>query len=82
MEERIPQTIREVDTIYCCVSVDRFAFTPRIIGGVMIPANMERACWKPSNAAKSRGISSFSPKNGAALLDFFMNGRFGLKRKA
>lgn len=44
MEERKPQTINEVDTRYRCTSGGRFAEPERIMGGVMTPASMERAC--------------------------------------
>jgi hypothetical protein len=41
-----------------------------IIGGMMIPANMESACWKPRTNAKTMGILPFSPKKGAARRAF------------
>ncbi len=48
----------------------------------MIPANMDKACWKPSKRAKKTGMGSLRPKKGAAFLDCFMKGRFGLNKKA
>ena len=48
----------------------------------MIPANMDKACWKPNSRARTTGMLSLRPKKGAALFDFFMNGRFGLNKKA
>ena len=53
-----------------------------LIGGVIMPANMARECWKPRSRASTNGILSLSPKNGEARVGFFMNGRFGLKRNA
>jgi len=82
--DKIPDTIRAVDTRYCVCSGARL--TPplplRMMGGVMIPANMARACWKPSSRARNTGILSLRPKNGEAWSGFLMNGRLGLKRKA
>jgi hypothetical protein len=52
------------------------------MGGVITPANILSACWKPSSAARRRGIESLRPKKGAGLVDFVINGRFGLKRNA
>jgi hypothetical protein len=52
----------------------------RIMGGVMIPANIDNACWKPSRRARKTGMLSFNPKKGAALLSFFMKGILGLNR--
>ena len=40
----MPQTIRDVLTRYDCRSDGKFADDERMIGGVMIPASMERAC--------------------------------------
>lgn len=79
-----PETIKAVETRYCCISPVRLAPAAPLsrIGGVMIPASMARACWNPSNRAKSVGIRSFKPKKGAALRLFLMNGKFGVKRKA
>jgi len=34
-------------------------------------------CWNPSSRAKTTGILSSRPKNGAGRRDFFMKGRFG-----
>ena len=80
--ERIPQTINDVETRYCCISKVKFAEFARIMGGVMIPANMANACWKPRRRARKTGIRSWRPKKGAALRSFFIKGRFGLKRNA
>ena len=82
MVERMPQTMSEVETRYCCISSVRFAALARMMGGVMMPANMARACWNPRSAARRTGIRSWSPKKGAALRSRFMKGRFGLKRNA
>lgn len=84
IEERIPQTIREVETRYCCKSGGKLAppVVDRMIGGVITPASIESACWKPNKSAKKTGILSLRPKNGAARSSFFMKGRFGLKRNA
>ena len=35
MAERMPETMREVETRYCVVCVSKLAEPPRIIGGVM-----------------------------------------------
>ena len=78
----MPQTIRDVDTRYCEVIGSKFAAPPRMMGGVITPANIERACWKPRSKARNNGILSFSPKKGAALRVFLMKGMLGLKRKA
>lgn len=48
----------------------------------LVTYNMDKACWKPSKAARKTGILSFSPKKGALLRSFFMKGRFGLNRNA
>lgn len=42
--ERRPQTISEVETRYCCMSSVKLAALARMMGGVMMPANMARAC--------------------------------------
>ena len=79
----MPHTISAVETRYCVSAAPKL--TPpspaMMMGGVMMPANMDNACWKPSKRARKMGILSCKPKNGAARLDFSMNGRFGLKRK-
>lgn len=82
MEDRIPQTISDVDTRYCEVAASKPALELRMIGGVITPASIDRACWNPRSNARKRGILSCKPKKGAARLVFFMNGMFGLKRKA
>lgn len=46
-------------------------------GGVMTPANMARACWKPRRRARKTGMRSLRPKKGDARCSFFMKGRFG-----
>ena len=48
----------------------------------MMPANMDKACWKPKSSARKTGMLSLRPKKGAARFDFFIKGRFGLNRKA
>lgn len=84
MHESKPETMRAVDTRYCVWSGPRL--TPpaplMMMGGVMMPASMARACWKPRMRARMTGIFSLRPKNGGALSGFLMKGRFGLKRKA
>ncbi len=84
MQDSRPETIRAVDTKYWVWSAGRL--TPpdplKMMGGVMMPANMARACWNPSRRARKMGILSLSPKKGGTLSDFFMKGRLGLKRKA
>ncbi len=84
IEDRIPATISAVDTRYCVPSAPKLAppWPEMIMGGVMIPANMDKACWKPKRRARKTGILSLRPKNGAAFLDLVMNGRLGLNRKA
>jgi hypothetical protein len=66
------------------VTGDHLAFNLEMIGDVdlLIPANIANACWNPRRRAKTTGIRSWSPKNGARCLDFFMKGRFGLNKKA
>ena len=83
MEDRIPPTIKAVDTRYCVSPAPKLAppWLAMMMGGVMMPANMERACWKPRSRARKTGMLSLRPKKGAALFDFFMKGRFGLNRK-
>ena len=48
----------------------------------MMPASMDNECWKPKSRARKTGMLSLRPKNGAAFLDFFMNGKFGVNKKA
>lgn len=79
-EDRIPDTIRDVETRYCERSTERLAALARIMGGVITPANIARACWNPRRSARSTGIRSWTPKKGAALFSFFMKGRFGRNR--
>lgn len=55
--------------------------TAKMIGGVITPASIARACWKPRRRARNTGILSLRPKKGAARRSFFMKGRLGLKRK-
>ncbi len=80
----MPPTISAVETRYCVSSAPRAAppWPAMIRGGVMMPASMERACWKPRRRARKMGMRSLRPKKGAARRDFFMKGRLGLKRKA
>ena len=84
MDERIPATINAVETRYCVSSAPKAAppWPAMMMGGVMIPASMERACWKPRSRARKTGMLSLRPKKGAAFLDLRMKGRFGVKRKA
>ena len=83
MQDSRPETIKAVDTRYCVSAAERL--TPpgpdRMMGGVIMPANMARACWSPSSRARNTGILSLRPKKGGTLSDFFMNGRLGRKRK-
>lgn len=44
MVERIPQTINEVETRYCCISKVKCAEFASMIGGVMMPANIASEC--------------------------------------
>lgn len=44
MRDKRPETIKEVDTRYCSVAVEKLADVERMIGGVMIPASMAKAC--------------------------------------
>ena len=83
-EDRIPATINAVDTRYCVSSAPKPAppWPAMMMGGVMMPANMDKACWKPKSRARKMGMLSLRPKKGAALFDFVMNGRLGLNRKA
>lgn len=80
----MPQTINDVDTRYWAVSVSKAAppLPERIIGGVMRPANMAKACWNPKINARKIGILSLRPKNGAVWRDFFIKGNRGVKRNA
>jgi hypothetical protein len=64
------------------MSALKFAELDRMIGGVITPANILSACWNPKSAARRSGMESLSPKKGAGLVAFFINGRFGLKRNA
>ena len=80
--DKMPQTIREVETRYWVIVASKFALLEMIMGGVIIPASIARACWNPKRRARMTGMRSWRPKNGARLLDFFMNGKLGLKRKA
>ena len=49
----------------------------------MIPANMDKECWKPRSRARKTGMLSLRPKNGAALFVFAVRyGIFGLNKKA
>ena len=84
MDERMPQTMSEVDTRYCWSSASKFAppWPPRMRGGVIMPANIDSACWNPRRRARTSGIESLRPKKGAARLVFFKNGRFGLNKNA
>lgn len=80
----MPQTIKAVLTRYCWRSFERLApaWPPMRSGGVIIPASIARACWKPRSKASRSGIESLRPKNGAGRRFRRTNGRFGLKRKA
>lgn len=80
----MPATINAVETRYWVSSAPKAAppWPAMMMGGVMMPANIDNACWNPRSSARKIGILSLSPKKGAARLVFFMNGRFGLKRNA
>ena len=56
--DKIPQTIKEVETRYWVVVASKFALLEMIIGGVMIPANIARACWNPRRRARTTGMLS------------------------
>lgn len=77
-----PHTINVVETRYWVCSVERYIALDMIIGGVTIPPNMARACWRPSRRASKVGIGSLRPKKGAAVSVFAINGRLGRKKKA
>jgi len=57
---RIPHPIKEEDIIYAEVAGSRLNEEAKIIGGVMRPASIARACWKPLVIAKIRGRSASS----------------------
>ena len=84
IDDNMPQTMSEVDTRYCWSSTDKFAPPGplRMIGGVMMPASIDKACWNPRSSARKTGIRSLRPKNGAARRVFLMNGMFGLNKNA
>lgn len=82
MAERIPETIRDVETRYWVISAEKLALLARMIGGVMMPASMASECWKPRSRARNTGTLSLRPKKGADWEDFFMKGILGVKRKA
>lgn len=46
MDERMPQTIGEVETKHCASELGKLAPTwpAIIIGGLMAPANMDKVC--------------------------------------
>jgi hypothetical protein len=56
--ERIPQTIREVETRYWVVFASKDAAAAMMIGGVMIPANIASACWNPKSRERTTGMLS------------------------
>ena len=77
-----PHAINVVETRYWVCSVVRFIALAMIIGGVTMPPNMARACWRPSTNASKMGIGSLRPKKGTAVSLFAINGRLGRKKKA
>lgn len=83
-KDRMPETIRAVDTRYCSCSWVKLAppAPAMMSGGLMMPASMDRECWKPSSSARTTGMGSLRPKKGDESRDAFMKGRFGRKRKA
>ena len=84
MDERMPATIKAVETRYWVSSAPKAAppWPAMMMGGVMMPANMDRECWKPRRRARKTGILSLRPKKGAAFLDLPMNGIWGVNKKA
>ena len=72
----------EVETRYWEVSASKLALEPMMMGGVMMPASIDRACWKPRSRARKTGMRSFRPKKGALRRGRRMKGRVGRKRKA
>ena len=46
MEDKMPQTISDVETKYCCCEVVKLApaVPDRMIGGVIMPASIANAC--------------------------------------
>lgn len=54
----MPETIKEVETRYWVMDASKLALDAMMIGGVMIPASIERACWKPRSRARTTGIET------------------------
>ncbi|KAH3681922.1 hypothetical protein WICPIJ_007118 [Wickerhamomyces pijperi] len=62
--DKKPETIKEVETRYCCWWDSKLAKLAIKIGGVITPANMAKECCKPRMKPKKTGISEFNPKKG------------------
>lgn len=54
---RIPQPIKDADIMYADVAESRLSALAKMIGGVINPANIARACWSPHVMASSSGNS-------------------------
>ena len=55
-----PQPMSDAEIMYDEVSESRFRALAKMIGGVIKPASMARACWSPLAAARTRGSSESS----------------------
>ena len=52
-----PHPIRDAETMYAEMSPSRFKALAKIMGGVIRPASMARACCNPVVIARNRGSS-------------------------
>lgn len=77
----IPHPMRDADIMYAEVSASRLSALANMIGGVIKPANIARACCRPQATAKRRGRSDSNAKNGG-IVRFFLppmvKGRVGV----
>ena len=55
-----PQPIKDAEIMYADVAESRLSALAKIIGGVIRPASIARACWRPLAAARRMGSSESS----------------------
>lgn len=53
----LPQPMREAEIMYADISASRLSVLAKMIGGVISPASIASACWRPLVNARRMGSS-------------------------